>query len=78
MTESTTPKPKEKASARDVDWNKPEIPIAVPSSGLSEGASLVKMKNGQIGVIQRGSHGMHNGVNILSSELVEAIKKLIS
>lgn len=65
-----------KASSLDVDWNKGELPIALPE-GLSDGASIVRMKDGQVGIIQRGSHGLHDGVLILKNEVLDALKKMI-
>lgn len=65
-----------KASSSDVDWNQGELPIALPE-GLSDGASIVRMKDGQVGIIQRGSHGLHNGVLILKSEVLDALKEMI-
>jgi hypothetical protein len=63
---------KERKGALDVDWQQGETPIALPE-GLSEGTSLVKMKDGSVGVIRRGSHGTHYGVQVMTAELREAL-----
>jgi len=68
----------EKVFASDVDWNQPEIPVAFPSNGLSEGASLVRLKNGKIAVLQRDSRGMHYGASVLTGEMVKAIKRFLN
>lgn len=62
----------ERKSVRDVDWEQGETPIALPE-GLSEGASVVRMKDGNVGVIRRSANGMHFGVQVMSAELREAL-----
>ncbi len=68
----------EKVFASDVDWNQQEIPVAFPSNGLSEGASLVRLKNGKIAVLQRDSRGMHYGASVLTEEMVKVFKKFLN
>ncbi len=63
---------KERKGARDVNWDAGETPLALPV-GLSEGASVVKMKDGSVGVIRRDSSGYHNGVDVMTQELIEAL-----
>lgn len=66
----------EKASSTDVDWDKGELPIALPS-GLSEGASLVKLKNGKVAVIQRNKNGYHFGASIFTDDMLKVLKKFL-
>lgn len=68
----------EKVFAGDVDWNQPEIPVAFPSNGLSEGASLVRLKTGKIAVLQRDSRGMHYGARVLTEDMVKVFKKFFN
>lgn len=62
----------EQRGASDVDWQQGETPVALPE-GLSRGASIVRMKDGSVGVITRSSHGNHYGVQVMTSELRAAL-----
>lgn len=68
----------EKAFASDVDWNQPEIPVAFPSNGLSEGASLVRLKNGKIAVIQRSVTGSHYGAKVFTDDMRKILKSFFN
>lgn len=68
----------EKVFTGDVDWNQQEIPVAFPSNYLSEGASLVKLKNGKIAVLQRNANGMHYGAKVFTDEMVKVLKRFLN